>query len=84
MGRKQCTICWHIDDVKISHVDHWMVAGIMGKIEDEFDKTTVTRGNIKKLVVMDIEFKDRKIVQKTMIGFLPKYFDAFGGPTDKG
>jgi len=27
---KQCTIIWHVDDLKISHVDHTIVSDIIG------------------------------------------------------
>ena len=41
---KQCTIAWYVDDNKISHVNPDVVTMIIGKIEERFDKMTVTRG----------------------------------------
>ena len=41
---KQCTICWYVDNIKISHVDPRVVDDIIGKIEGNFGKMTVTRG----------------------------------------
>ncbi len=36
---KQCTILWHVDDLKISHhVDEEAVTGIINRITDEFGK----------------------------------------------
>jgi len=33
---KQCTIIWHIDDLKISHVDPKVVNNIIGKLKKKF------------------------------------------------
>ena len=41
---KQCTIAWYVDDMKISHVDPEVVTNIIEKLEDQFEKMTVTRG----------------------------------------
>ena len=41
---KHCTITWYVDDNKISHVDPAVVSSIIEKIEERFDKMTVTRG----------------------------------------
>ena len=44
---KQCTILWHVDYLKISHVDADVVTDIIKLLENEFGKEvplTVTRG----------------------------------------
>ena len=41
---KQCTICWYVDDTKISHVDSRVVDQVIDTIEKSFGKITVTRG----------------------------------------
>ena len=33
---RQCTITWHVDDLKISHVDEQVVRSIIQKIQDNF------------------------------------------------
>ena len=33
---QQCTITWHVDDLKISHVDEHVVRSIIHKIQDNF------------------------------------------------
>ena len=35
---KQCTILWHVDDLKISHMDLDVVMGIINDFEQEFGK----------------------------------------------
>jgi hypothetical protein len=44
---KQCTIVWHVDDLKISHVDPEVVSDIIKQLEGEFAKEaplTINRG----------------------------------------
>jgi hypothetical protein len=42
---KQCTICWYVDDNKISHKDMETVKSVITKIESKFGKMSVTKGN---------------------------------------
>ena len=35
---QQCTITWHVDDLKISHVDEQVVRSIIQKIQDNFSQ----------------------------------------------
>ena len=39
---KQCTICWYVDDTKISHIDPKVVDNVLGLIESRFGKMTVS------------------------------------------
>jgi len=55
---KQCTICWYVDDNKISHVDAKVVASVVEKIEERFGKMTVTRGKEHVFLGMNIRFND--------------------------
>ena len=50
---KQCTICWHVDDNKISHVKPKVVDEVIAKIEEQFGKMVVTRGEKHNFVGMD-------------------------------
>ena len=36
INRCQCTVLWHVDDLKISHVDPEIVTGVIGQLEEEF------------------------------------------------
>ena len=40
----KCTICWYVDDIKISHEDPTLVDEVISKIEDRLGKMTVNRG----------------------------------------
>ena len=37
---KQCTICWYVDDNKISHEDPKVVDDVIQKIESRYGKMT--------------------------------------------
>ena len=54
INNKQCTITWHVDDLKISHVDSSVVNGVIKAIKFYFGKTTVTKSAKYKYV--GIEF----------------------------
>ena len=52
----QCTILWHVDDLKISHVDAEIVTIIIDMLEKEFGKEaplTKTRGKIHEYLGMN-------------------------------
>jgi hypothetical protein len=47
MDGKQCTVPWHVDDLKISHINSAAVSTVIRMIDEEFGKEapiTVTRG----------------------------------------
>ena len=67
---KQCTICWYVDDMKVSHIDSGVVDKIIRTIEDKFGKMTVTRGKVHKFVWMDITFREDKTVNILMVDYL--------------
>jgi hypothetical protein len=56
---KQCTILWHVDDLKISHVDADVVTDILEKMKGAFGKEaplTVTRGKVHEYLGMTLDF----------------------------
>ena len=45
----QCTVLWHVDDLKISHVDTKVVDGVIELVNGEFGKESdisVSRGKV--------------------------------------
>jgi hypothetical protein len=60
---KQCTICWYVDDLKISHVNHKVVTTIIKIIEARFGKMNVVRGKHHVYIGVDIKFTNDKKVQ---------------------
>ena len=75
---KQCTIVWHVDDLKISHVDAEVVTSIIKIIEKEFGKhkpLTVQRGLLHDYLGMTIDFSIVGKVMITMIDMIEKMLD---------
>jgi hypothetical protein len=72
---KQCTILWHVDDLKISHVSCKTVTGIIKLIDTEFGKEapiTVTRGKIHDYLGMTLDYSIDGKVQIKMIDSIAK------------
>jgi len=57
VDKKQCTIAWYVNDMKISHANQDVVIQIIQDIERKFGKMSLTRGHKHKLLGMDINFK---------------------------
>ena len=38
IGERQCTILWHVDDIKVSHVDSQVISEVLGELEKEYRK----------------------------------------------
>ncbi len=63
---KQCTILWHVDDLKISHKEAKVTESILDLLNDRYGKETpltVTRGDIHEYLGMTIDYStDGKVV----------------------
>ena len=57
---KQCTICWYVDDNKISHVNSKVVDDVIEKIEKKFGKMSQTRGGDHDFLGMNITLRKSK------------------------
>jgi hypothetical protein len=64
----QCTVIWHVDDLKISHIKSEIVTAIIGKLSGIFGieaKLTVHRGKVHEYLGMTIDFEDKgKVIIK--------------------
>jgi len=66
---KQCTIIWHVDDLKVSHSDPAVVTNVIEMFQSEFGKEvplTITRGKVHEYLGMKINFSAPGKVQFTM------------------
>jgi hypothetical protein len=57
----QCTIAWHVDDLKISHVESSVVDLMIKKLNNKYGKQgslTVTRGKVHEYLGMTIDFSE--------------------------
>jgi Reverse transcriptase (RNA-dependent DNA polymerase) len=56
---KQCTILWHVDDLKISHEDETVVSKIIEILDERYGKISplvVTRGKVHDYLGMTLDF----------------------------
>ena len=66
---QQCTLVWHVDDMKISHVDTKIVDDVIKRLEREFGKEaplTIRRGKIHDYLGMTLDFSLPGKVQISM------------------
>ena len=56
---QQMTICWHVDDLKVSHVDHRQVTKMIKWIERCYGKMQVSRGKIHNYLGMVLDYSSR-------------------------
>ena len=75
---QQCTICWYVDDTKISHVDADVVTRILEKIEKRFNKLTITRGPKHEFLGMNIHFPGDGTVRILMDRYLREAITVSG------
>ena len=69
----QCTILWHVDDLKISHKNADVVTSIIKQLNDEFGEKaplTVTRGKIHEYLGMTIDYSVKGKVKISMIDYI--------------
>jgi hypothetical protein len=71
----QCTIIWHVDDLKISHKDPNVVDDIIRKLSSIFGKEvplTVNRGKVHEYLGMTLDYNIPKKVQINMTQYIEK------------
>ena len=72
---KQCTIIWHVDDLKISHVNKDVVENILKKLNDKFGQEsplTTCRGKVLEYLGMKIDYRQKGKVKFSMYEYIKK------------
>ena len=62
INRKQCTIIWHVDNLKISHTEWAVVEDVLKKITNKFGKNSLlatTRGEVLEHLGMSIVYRQK-------------------------
>jgi len=75
---KQCTILWHVNDLKISHVSPEVVNDITQKFEDVFGQEAPlikTQGKIHEYVGMNIDFSETGKVKLTLVDYIKEMLE---------
>ena len=52
----QCTVAWHVDDLKVSHKEQKVIDDVLEYLADFYGKLSITTGNKHTYVGMDVEF----------------------------
>ena len=76
---KQLTICWYVDDLKVSHEDETVVRATIDELEDEFGKMNVVYGEDHVYLGMNLNIHDGK-VKVLMKEYLQEALQAYGEP----
>ena len=78
---KQCTICWYVDDLKISHMEEQVVMDMLAEIESKFEgKFTITTGLEHIYLGMNIVFNpENGTFTVSMKDYIQEAIDAFDG-----
>ncbi|VEU41596.1 unnamed protein product [Pseudo-nitzschia multistriata] len=85
INQAQCTIVWHVDDLKISHRDLKVVDQVINDLNTEFGKTaplTVTRGKIHDYVGMTIDYTREGQVTFSMFNYLEEILENLPAELD--
>ena len=72
---RQCTIIWHLDDLKISHVDKEVVEDIIKMLNKKFGKEsplTTTRGRVLEYLGMTLDYSTKGKVKISMYDYIDK------------
>ena len=79
INNTQCTICWYVDDTKISHRDPKVVDKVIHRIESQFGTMTTQRGKKLTFVGMDLEIThDNNKIKMTMRMYIDECIERFG------
>ena len=77
---KQCTIAWHLDNFKISHVDSEVIDDILNKLDERYGKEApmvTTRGKSHDYLGMTLDYNIDGKVQTTMFEYIAKIIEEF-------
>ena len=83
----QLTVVWHVDDLKISHVDSKVVNDLIDwirmKYEDvEIGKIKPSRGKVHDYLGMTLDFATKGVVKIKMLDYVSKMLDGFDYPKE--
>ena len=78
---KQLTVCWHVDDLFIGHVDPTVVTSFLDWLAQRYNTTdkklNVVRGPKHDYLGMNLDFSSAGAVKIDMIPYIAKVIDAF-------
>jgi len=72
---KQCTMTWHVDDLKISHASKDVVEDIIKKLKNKFGQEiplTTCRGKLLEYLGMKIDYRQKGKLKFSMYKYIEK------------
>ena len=79
INRKQCTIVWYVDDVKVSHVSQQVLDSITYKMQQHFGPMEIVKGDEHSYLGMNLTIdRKRKVIEIEMKQQLLETIEAFG------
>ncbi len=92
MQGKQMTICFHVDDCKLSHRKPKVMDGMIKYLRQEYEsifedgsgKMTVSRGKLHKYLGMTLDYSVRGQIKISMIDYVDEILTAFKKAEPKG
>ena len=75
---KRMTVLWHVDDLKVSHVDPWDITKLSMYLQGIYgSKLVVHRGKVHDYLGMDLDFSEKGSMQICIIKYLIRMLQAF-------
>ena len=82
---RQCTVLWHVDDLKISHVSQAVIDEVLEAINKRFGKETpitITRGRVHDYLGMTLDYSQKGKVVFKMDDFIDRLLEEVPGDMD--
>ena len=73
MNGKQCTIVWHVDDLRLSHVEEEAVNDMIERLNKEFggrESMTVSEGKIHDYLGIMLDYRTKGPLKVDMISYI--------------
>eukprot|EP00957_Ditylum_brightwellii_P210976 15365620-Ditylum_brightwellii.AAC.2 len=74
---KQMTICWHVENLKISHIDSREVTKMLDILQKKYGKMKTTRGKVHNYIGMTLNFRKRGKVRIGMVKYTKEIIETF-------
>ena len=72
VNESQMTITWHVDDLKISHVDDEEVTKMIDWFKSIYGKVKVSCGKLHQYLGINMDFGEKSKLKMSMVPFLEK------------
>ena len=77
VNETQMTMTWHVDDLKISHINGWEITQVIKKFANIHRDIKVKRGKQHDYLGMDISYEKKGKVHTSMKHYIEKITESF-------